>query len=475
MNELLKNILEIETETQTIEFKRLKGDKVVYKIIETIVAMSNTDGGIIILGIDDPEKTDKKGIDRIYGIDESLDNYDAIGREVQKITPPISHLWNPEIIIEESSKKRIALLRIPKTTESFISFFGSVFIRQQKSNKKLSPQEIIKFSYAKGFEKADKELVDVDFDLLKTTYYELWRKKRGLDTERIEENLFKTGLARKNESGILKPTRAAVLLFAEYPTNIMETKCAIRVYRYQGTIESFQETPNLIGTPKTIDGPITKLIEKAHEYVLTILQSGIELHSGFLTKYKIPERVIKEAITNAVIHRDYHTKRDIEIKIFEDRVEVRSPGLFPYNITRGNIGKVRAEGYRNDLLVKHLREFPEAPNLDRNEGVQAMRNEMKENKLYPPFFITYPTLEDSVEVVLLNEHSPNEWEKISEYLNKNIFIDNKTAREITGVVQTHEMSRMFSKWVKQGLLEIFNPDNKAPKHTKYKLANKDDI
>jgi ATP-dependent DNA helicase RecG len=44
-----------------------------------------------------------------------------------------------------------------------------------------------------------------------------------------------------------------------------------------------------------------------------------------LTKYKIPERAIKESITNAVIHRDYHIKRDIEVRIFEDRVDVLSP------------------------------------------------------------------------------------------------------------------------------------------------------
>ena len=61
---------------------------------------------------------------------------------------------------------------------------------------------------------------------------------------------------------------------------------------------------------------------------------------------------------------------------------------------------MRADGYRNDLLVKHLREFPEQPNLDRNEGVQAMRNEMNEKDLYDPVYITYPTLEDSVKVIL---------------------------------------------------------------------------
>lgn len=191
--------------------------------------------------------------------------------------------------------------------------------------------------------------------------------------------------------------------------------------------------------------------------------------SGFKNVYRIPERAIKEAITNAVIHRDYYMKRDIEIKIFEDRVEVESPGLFPYNITRNNIGWVRAEGYRNDLLVKHLREFPSPPNLDQNEGVRAMREEMSVKNLYPPIFLTYPLYQDSVKVVLLNEHRPTEWEKLSAYLVENKYISNEQARKITGVVQRDKMSYMLRRWVEQGLLIQILPPTGFKKGTRYKL------
>jgi ATP-dependent DNA helicase RecG len=265
------------------------------------------------------------------------------------------------------------------------------------------------------------------------------------------------------------------LLFSRFPTNIMETKCAIRIFQYTGTIESFQEVPNLIGTPKTNDGPINKLIKDAHDYTLTLLRSGIEIRSGFVTKYQLPERSVKEAITNAVIHRDYHIKRDIEISIFEDRIEVLSPGLFPYNITKSNIGYVRADGYRNDLLVKHLREFPEQPNLDRNEGVRAMRNEMRAQNLYDPIYFTYPLHEDSVKVVLLNEKRPNEWEKVRGYLLEKRYINNAKAREITGVSQRDKMTQLFSKWVKQGLLIKIVPKPGYVKNTKYKLTDVEDL
>jgi len=470
---IIEKILNIPEETQTIEFKRLNGIKVVKKIIQTIVAMANTDGGTIILGVEDPEKTKLKGLDRVFGIEEDKTLFDSIFHEIKNIVPPISNL-KPNII-EIAENKSIALLTIPKATECFYSIENQVWIRLHKSNKMLTTHEIIKFNYAKGFEKADRELVDIDFELLNTKYFNDWKDERKISDASIEDILFQTGLARKNDQGIVKPTRAAVLLFAKFPTELLDTKCAVRVIQLRGTVEKFEKTPNYLEKPETIGGPIVEVIKKTQEYVLNLMKSGIAIHSGFVNKYKIPERAILEAITNAIIHRDYHIKRDIEIRIFEDRIEFLSPGLFPYNITKTNIGYVRSDGHRNDLLVKHLREFPEPPNLDLNEGVRSMREQMKSQNLYPPIFITYPTYEDSVNVLLFNENQPSEWEKIREYLEKNKYIDNKTARIITGEVQVYKVSRLFKKWVEKGLLLKIIAESKNPRDTKYKLPNIEEL
>lgn len=467
--ELIQSILAEPAETQTIEFKRLYGDKIVGAIIETIVAMANIDGGVVVLGVNDPEDINLKGFDRVLGIEENINNFDAIGREVQKIVPPLASIWPPDKILVKDARKQIALMFIPKAMDSFHSINNYVYIRQEKSNKLLTPQEIIKFAYAKGFEKADKELVEVNFDLLNTDEFNQWKDSRGIGESSIKTVLEKTGLAHRDEKGILLPTRAAVLLFAEYPNDLMETKCSIRIFQYTGTVETFKEVPNLIGTPKNINGSAIKQLKDAHEYVLTLLRSGIKVPSGFVTQYQIPERVVKEAITNAVIHRDYYIKRDIEVKIFEDRIEIESPGLFPYNITPANIGQVRAEGYRNDLLVKHLREFPSPPNLDQSEGVKAMRSEMKAQNLYPPIFWTYPNLQDAVRVVLLNEIVATEWEKVNFYLEKNKYITNKEARRITGITQRDRMTQILKNWVRHGLLKQIIPPSRYVKGTKYRL------
>jgi len=473
--ELVDFILQIPSETRAIEFKRLGSrNEVIDKILQTIVAMANTDGGTIILGVDDLEKTTKMGLDRIYGIEENLELFDELGHSVKKIIPPISNIWPPQLVQIDGKEIRIGLLYIPKVIDNFRSFENHVYIRQEKGNKMLNPQEIVHFSYIKGFERADRELVDVEFYLLKSNYYESWRKKRGIEQDDIEIILEKTGLARKNNDGKILPTRAATMLFSEFPSDLLDTKCAIRVFQYNGNLETISETLNLIGNPKTIGGPMIKQISDTHEYVLNLLRTGIRVPSGFVTQFRVPERAIKEAITNAVIHRDYHTKRDIEIKIFEDRIEIENPGLLPFNITPSNIGIERSLGYRNDLLVKALREFPDPPNLDQNEGVHAMRQLMHEGNLYPPIFLTYPILQDATRVVLFNEKAPREWDKISTYLGKNKYIANKEARKILLIQDTAKVSRLLNLWTKKRLLTKIVPQNGSKRNVRYRLPSQDE-
>lgn len=466
--EYIEELLSIPAESRTIEFKRLGSNFNVSKVIETLVAMTNTDGGFIILGIGDPQQDKSKGLDRVYGIEESFEKYDEIGRNIQRIIPPISISGEPSLL-HCTNNRTIAVIYVPKAVNGFHTIDNHVFIRLEKGNKLLTPHEIVKLSYAKGFQQADKELVDVDFDLLRTKYYEEWKKERNIESKDIKDILFNTGLARKDGKGILKPTRASVLLFSLYPHTLMDTKSTIRVSQYEGTIETIRETVNLIGIPKTIDGPIIKQIKETHEYVLNLLKAGMRIpSSSFINTYRIPERAMKEAITNAVIHRDYYIKRDIEVRIFEDRVEVESPGLFPYNITAYNIGFVRAEGYRNDLIVKHLREFPEPPNLDMNEGVRVIRAEMDRSNLYPPVFFTYPLLQDSVRVVLFNTIRITEWDKVQYYLTRESkYVSNEKVREIINNPDTSKVSRILKRWVEQGLL--IKVDTGAKKTVKYRL------
>ncbi|OHB75865.1 MAG: hypothetical protein A2Z34_04945 [Planctomycetes bacterium RBG_16_59_8] len=476
--EFVQHILAMPAESRTVEFKRLgiSRNEAVDRTLQSIVAMANTDGGVIILGVDDPEKSRAKGLDRVFGIEENTEGYDELGRNLRKIAPPIANLWPPVTIHVKEKNCRIALLSIPKVSDHFRTIESRVWIRLERGNKCLSPSEIVHFAYIKGFQRADIELVDVDFDLLKTPFFDAWRRKRGFADDDHRAILHKTGLARNDENGRPKPTRAAVLLFAEYPNDLMDSKCAIRLFEYAGRSETVRgETINLLGTPTNIHGPVIKQIADAQSCVLNLLKAGLRVPSGFVTQYRIPERALREAITNAVIHRDYGSKRDIEIRLFEDRVEVESPGLLPFNITPSNIGHERALGYRNDLLVKHLREFPDPPNLDQNEGVRIMRQQMKDAHLYPPVFQTYPRLQDSVRVILWNESSPTEWEKVHHLLTKQKYVVNAEVRGILGIADSVRVSKLLSQWVGQGLLTKIVPRPGAKRNVRYRLPDTQDL
>lgn len=477
-NNLIEAILSIAHESKTIEFKRIAGKKVVSKILETIVAMANTDGGYIFLGIDDPEIGHLADRARILGIEEDLGNMDMLIQGLADITPYLIGKDKIDLIRDPQLGKTIAIINIPKATRDFHYFGKKVLVRQNTGNRELSPHEHADMIYAKGFKKADRELVEgVALDLLDTEWFEAWRQARGLAGS-LGEILKKAGLAAEDGTGKLLPTRAAVLLFAELPDSLLvETRCAVRIFRYQDAEIRYGDKPNLISNPINLEGPAIKLIKDAQARMLDILAAGVKVESGFVTQYEIPARAIKEAITNAIIHRDYHVKKDIEIRIYENRVEIVSPGMLVYNITLQNMGIERAEDYRNDLLVKHLREFPDPPNLDANEGVNAIKSEMKAQNLYPPTYSTWPTedelgLKYYVKVKLLNEEAPDEWTKVESYLRENNYINNAKAREITDTIQMVAMSRMLQKWLHQGLIEKATNGSKSTRDIKYKLKIK---
>ena len=96
--DIINKILTIPTEDETTEFKRVGSDLKVERVAESVGAMANTDGGILILGVDDPQKTKLKGLERVYGIDENLEKYDEIGKNISRISPPLSVVWPPPFL-----------------------------------------------------------------------------------------------------------------------------------------------------------------------------------------------------------------------------------------------------------------------------------------------------------------------------------------------------------------------------------------
>ena len=438
-------------ETVRFESKRVSG-KMVHKAIETIVAFANTEGGHLVLGMEDFKKA--QGDDRLFGIQENPEAVDELRRKIEHgITPALDGVgWRTiPCILRDGTEGALVVVEVPKSTMAHSVVEDGTWKRLERGNREMTAKEVNELCFARGVISAETETVPVPFELLDNDYWKTFCQIRKLTTGDICDRMFRIGLAKKINDD-LQPTRAAVLLFAEDPSGIMACKASIRIFHYTGMHIEHGPVPNLIKNPKTISGPLIRQIEDAYDYVLNEIADGLRLAaSGFETVHRYPTRVIKEAITNAVIHRDYHINRDIHIRIFDNRIEVESPGLFPGSIkpetllTAGSLS-------RNSLIVTHLRDFPFPPNIDAGEGVRMMFSTMKAVGLYPPMYSTRPFLQqDGVMVVLLNEERPPIWEQVSDWLDRNQIITNADLCKIANI-DTLAASRLFTKWVTKNML-----------------------
>lgn len=465
---LVEEILQVE-ESLTLDFKRAgKNDSA----IETICAFANTEGGWVVLGVEDPKKAE--GRDRLYGIEENPEAVDGLRRllstRIQPVLDPAPTFQDVPCALRNSAPGHVVLVHVRKSERIHSVVDRGVFVRLPKSNKRLwSAEEIADLSLRRGAVPFDAALVDVPLELLDTASWHQYASQRRL-TRPLAEALFHIGLARKDDGGTLKPTRAAVLLFAEEPNGLLQSKCTIRLFHYKGTAAERTPSTNLVRPPRTLGGPLIVQVREAVRACKEELASGVQVSPlGFEVVQRYPVRVLQEAITNAVLHRAYHINADIHVRIFSDRVEVESPGTFPRNVTVANLRAVGSKP-RNQLIVDHVREFPEPPNLDAGEGVKMMFETMHRANLYPPTYRAYPDIgREAVQVVLLNEARPTAWDQVAAYVEERGNIGNAEVRAILGTDDPVRASKALKEWVSAGLLLVVNPDS-AKQYRRYALS-----
>lgn len=388
--------------------------------------------------------------------------WDEVQRNLRsRITDPDELRWTHQEVgctLRDGQHGSIILLKVAKSARVHSIVDDGTFIRLTKGNKHLTASEINDLCHARGVVSAESHLEQVDFDLLNTDYWRAYAEKRKL-TRPIDQAMFHIGIAKKDASGVLRPTRAAVLLFAEEPTGVLAAKTAVRIFHYKGSEISTDPNTNLARAPINVVGPLVRQIIDARQAVIGELAGKVQFGPlGFEIVQRYPVRVIAEAITNAVIHRDYRLASDIIIRIFQDRVEVESPGLLGGPVTVANIGRIGTFG-RNPLIVQHLREFPNPPNLDAGEDVRMMIGTMRESGLYPPLYLTRPRIErEAVVTVLRNQNRPSVWEQVVDRIRKHGDIGNAELRTLTGSDDTLGASKRLKAWVEQGLLIVANPE-----------------
>lgn len=250
-----------------------------------------------------------------------------------------------------------------------------------------------------------------------------------------------------------KLTVAALLLFSDEPQICLPKRSSIKNFRYQTSGEAERDT--LVGVPVTVEGcaysQIYEAVSKTKEIIESIKKFGKEFET-----IEYPEETLHEIITNAVLHRDYSITTDIQIRIFDNRVEVESPGKLPGYVTVDNILTVQSA--RNPKIVRLINKFPEAPNKDVGEGLNTAFEAMAKLRLKEPVI---EENDNFVLVIIKREKLASPEEIVVDYLLKNDSITNRIGRNITGIKSENSMKRIFWKLRDAGMLYMIGAGSAA--------------
>lgn len=240
-------------------------------------------------------------------------------------------------------------------------------------------------------------------------------------------------------------------MFADEPQICLPKRSAIKIFRYKTAGEADRDM--LAEIPITVEGCAYDQIYKAVDITKEILESIRKLGKGFET-IVYPEETLHEIITNAVLHRDYSIATDIQIRIFDNRVEVESPGKLPGSVTPENI--LDSQSARNPKIVRLINKFPHAPNKDVGEGLNTAFEAMKKIRLKEP---QISETENSVLVVIKHEKLASPEEIVISYLLKNDTIRNNIGRGITGIKSENTMKNVFYRLRKNGFISLVRGKN----------------
>ncbi len=354
-------------ENQEVEFKESFHSS--QDISKIICSLANTLGGTLILGVSD------KG--EIKGIKENLDKLQQkISNSNQAISP------QPLISIEPhrlDNKKIIVVIVQRSSDNNYHTFQGAIYVRIGSTTKRLEGQTHLEYlrnrqilSFDESYEPYAK-LDDIDENKIKT-YLKIRDQSDYLENHTIKDFLLSHRLATDN--GKLKIKNPAILLFGKDPIKFFP-QIEIKLVKFRG-IE-----PVEIIDHQLLQDDLINSIEKAISFVETHIKRAIKIIGAKRTEIlEYPEKVIREAIVNAVAHRDYFSKDAIQIYIFDTRIEITNPGSLPKALPKELFGTISVQ--RNPITYRFLRDYGYVEGL--GTGIPRMKNAMRRRGLADPQF-----------------------------------------------------------------------------------------
>jgi len=373
---LIEEILKGESEK--IEFKE---NAKTNTYIKTVVAFANGNGGKIVFGVKDNKE--------IVGVENEFEVMDGI---INAISDSCYPMIVPDISLHTLENKTVVLVEIEggKKKPYYLKSKGmqkGTYIRSGATTRIIEEDYVLKELVLEGENKYFDQQVchgesvsDEEIEKFCEWLEKLARKNSQNDTEirKITRNTLLSWKVLEEKNGRIFPTNAYILLSGKENWEVLrKIQCGV----FKG------ETRSIFVDKKEFEGSIIMQLEKAYQYVLEKINLASDIVGIYrVDKYEIPPKSIREVIANAVIHRSYLEPNDIQVALYDNRLEITSPGMLLSGV---NVKRMK-EGYsklRNRAIASV---FAYVNIIEKwGSGIPRIMNEIREYGLQEPEFIIF--------------------------------------------------------------------------------------
>lgn len=424
------------------------------KLSEVISAFANADGGELYVGIDEDKTTNTRSW-RGFPTEEAANGHLQIFEQLF----PLGQEFEYSFLECAGSAGKVLQVQVHKTNAITKASDGTPYIRRGAQKLPVKTHEEYKrLEYSKGLVSFETEVVECDSATITNSTHIIHFMLNVIPTAEPDTWLRKQQVLKGN-----RPAVAGLLLFAEEPQAVLPKRCGIKLYRYKTSDkEGTRET--MAFDPVNVEGCIYDQIKDAVQQTISTVEQMKILGDEELEDISYPRETLHEIITNAVLHRDYSIADDVHIRVFDNRIEVESPGRLPAHVTPENI--LRERFARNGIAVRLINKFPDPPNKDIGEGLNTAFEAMKKLHLKEP---VVTQRENSVLVIIRHEPLASPEEIVMTYLTSNQEINNSKGRELCHIGSENAMKRVFQRLMKRGLIERI-PGREGPSAAYQKVA-----
>lgn len=385
--ELINRICRQKAEEQTVELKAAHTD-CPKKLYDTLSSFSNQDsGGVIIFGIDE-----NAGYE-VVGVYNPQDLQKKVTEQCLQMEPVVRAVFT----LADYNGKTVCAAEIPAIdiSERPCYYRGAgrtkgSYIRVGDADLPMTDYELYSFeAFRKHLHDDERPVERADINLLDKNKVDAYIAGMRVDRPGFSRLPEKQALELLNITRDNVPTLAAVLNFGIYPQGFFPQLCITAIVVPGTQIGDTDNDSARFVDNKRIDGTIPEMVEEALNFcrrnmkTRTIISRETAKRTD-ITEYPID--ALREAILNAVMHRDYsiHTEgTPVQIDFFSDRVEIHSPGGLYGRMSIEQLGIAKPD-LRNPALAVMAETLTSAEH--RYSGIPTMRNAMKEYGLPEPVF-----------------------------------------------------------------------------------------